>query len=168
MGYHIISKCPLAILLSIYYNRKADWATKWNTPTKYPGVAQLVARLLWVDRWLIHSPEIEIPEVFGTVVYGGNSPVGKLLKNRAWPQHCPQTRKACFSLLCMVSCRKIKYPGVAYRSGTCFGSKLRLVRLQSLGPWVSPIRAHPFFNNLQISFESGTEMYNFFLFAAYM
>ena len=45
MGYHIISKCPLAILLSIYYNRKADWATKWNTPTKYPGVAQLVACL---------------------------------------------------------------------------------------------------------------------------
>ena len=36
------------------------------------------------------------------------------------------------------------------------------------GPWVSPIRAHPFFNNLQISFESGTEMYYFFLFAAYM
>ena len=34
----------------------------------------------------------------------------------------------------MVSCKKIKYPGVAYRSGTCFGSKLRLVRLQSLGP----------------------------------
>lgn len=49
-----------------------------------------------------------------------------------------------------------------------FGSKLRLVRLQSLGPWVSPIRAHPFFNNLQISFESGTEMYYFFLFSAYM
>ena len=41
--------------------------------------------------------------------------------------------------------------------------------LQSVrGPWVSPIRAHPFFNNLQISFESGTEMYYFFLFAAYM
>ena len=41
--------------------------------------------------------------------------------------------------------------------------------LSSLGgPWVSPIRAHPFFNNLQISFESGTEMYYFFLFAAYM
>ncbi|WP_368243959.1 hypothetical protein, partial [Flavonifractor plautii] len=40
--------------------------------------------------------------------------------------------------------------------------------LMTLGPWVSPIRAHPFFNNLQISFESGTEMYYFFLFAAYM
>ena len=41
--------------------------------------------------------------------------------------------------------------------------------LQSVGgPWVSPIRAHPFFNNLQISFESGTEMYYFFLFSAYM
>ena len=41
--------------------------------------------------------------------------------------------------------------------------------LQSVrGPWVSPIRAHPLFNNLQISFESGTEMYYFFLFAAYM
>ena len=41
--------------------------------------------------------------------------------------------------------------------------------LQSVGgPWVSPIRAHAFFNNLQISFESGTEMYYFFLFSAYM
>ena len=43
----------------------------------------------------------------------------------------------------MVSCKKIKYPGVAYRSGTCFGSKLRLVRLQSLGPaqkFPSPLR----------------------------
>lgn len=29
---------------------------------------------------------------------------------------------------------KISYPGVAYRLGTCFGSKVRLVRLQSLGP----------------------------------
>ena len=56
------------------------------------------------------------------------------VEKRLWPQRRPQTRKTCFSLLCMVSCRKIKYPGVAYRSGTCFGSKLRLVRLQSLGP----------------------------------
>ena len=29
---------------------------------------------------------------------------------------------------------KIKYPGVAYRLGTWFGTKVRLVRLQSLGP----------------------------------
>ena len=56
------------------------------------------------------------------------------VEKRLWPQRRPQTRKTCFSLLCMVSCKKIKYPGVAYRSGTCFGSKLRLVRLQSLGP----------------------------------
>ena len=27
-----------------------------------------------------------------------------------------------------------KYPGVAYRLGTWFGTKVRLVRLQSLGP----------------------------------
>ena len=29
---------------------------------------------------------------------------------------------------------KIKYPCVAYRLGTWFGTKVRLVRLQSLGP----------------------------------
>ena len=46
--------------------------------TKYPGVAQLVARLLWEDRRPIHSPESETPEVFGTVVCGGNSPLEKL------------------------------------------------------------------------------------------
>ena len=32
-----------------------------------------------------------------------------------------------------------KYPGVAYRLGTWFGTKVRLVRLQSLGPKVSEI-----------------------------
>lgn len=29
---------------------------------------------------------------------------------------------------------KTRYPGVAYRLGTWFGTKVRLVRLQSLGP----------------------------------
>ena len=33
---------------------------------------------------------------------------------------------------------KIKYPGVAYRLGTWFGTKVRLVRLQSLGPKQMP------------------------------
>ena len=33
----------------------------------------------------------------------------------------------------------VKYPGVAYRLGTWFGTKVRLVRLQSLGPKVSEI-----------------------------
>ena len=33
---------------------------------------------------------------------------------------------------------KIKYPGVAYRLGTWFGTKVRLVRLQSLGPSQKP------------------------------
>ena len=33
---------------------------------------------------------------------------------------------------------KIKYPGVAYRLGTWFGTKVRLVRLQSLGPSKKP------------------------------
>ena len=32
-----------------------------------------------------------------------------------------------------------KYPGVAYRLGTWFGTKVRLFRLQSLGPKVSEI-----------------------------
>ena len=81
--------------------------------TEYPGVAQLVAHVIWVDRRLIHSPESEIPEVLGTVACGGNSPVEKLPKNRAWPQRCPQTRKTCFFFLSMVSCRKIEYPGLA-------------------------------------------------------
>ena len=46
-------------------------------------VAQLVARLLWEDRRLIHSPKSGTPEVLGTVDCGGNSPVEKLPKNRA-------------------------------------------------------------------------------------
>ena len=54
-----------------------------NWKISYPGVAQLVARLLWEDRRLIHSPESELPEVLGTVDCGGNSPVEKLPKNRA-------------------------------------------------------------------------------------
>ena len=40
----------------------------------YPGVAQLVARLLWEDRRSIHSPKSESPEVLGTVACGGNPP----------------------------------------------------------------------------------------------
>ena len=46
--------------------------------TKYPGVAQLVARLLWEDRRPIHSPKSESPEALGTVVCGRNFPVEKL------------------------------------------------------------------------------------------
>ena len=42
--------------------------------TSYPGVAQLVARLLWEDRRSIHSPKSESPEVLGTVACGGNPP----------------------------------------------------------------------------------------------
>ena len=45
---------------------------------EYPGVAQLVGRDIWEDRRPIHSPESETPEVFGTVVCGGNSPLEKL------------------------------------------------------------------------------------------
>ena len=41
---------------------------------KYPGVAQLVARLLWEDREPIHSPKSESLEVLGTVACGGNPP----------------------------------------------------------------------------------------------
>ena len=36
--------------------------------TSYPGVAQLVARLLWEDRRSIHSPKSESPEVLGLTV----------------------------------------------------------------------------------------------------
>ena len=42
--------------------------------TSSPGVAQLVARLLWEDRRSIHSPKSESPEVLGTVACGGNPP----------------------------------------------------------------------------------------------
>ena len=52
----------------------------WKIP--YPGVAQLVARLLWEDRRPIHSPESEGPETFGTVACGGNPPVEKFRQNR--------------------------------------------------------------------------------------
>lgn len=44
----------------------------------HPGIAKLVSRLVWEDRRPIHSPESETPEVFGTVVCGGNSPLEKL------------------------------------------------------------------------------------------
>ena len=34
-----------------------------------------LARVVWVDRRPIHSPESESPEALGTVVRGGNPPV---------------------------------------------------------------------------------------------
>ena len=37
-----------------------------------------------------------------------------------------------------------------------------------VAPWVSPYRIHPFFNDLEIYFESCTEMHNLLPFAAYM
>ncbi|ERK62661.1 hypothetical protein HMPREF1546_02479 [Oscillibacter sp. KLE 1745] len=39
--------------------------------------------MIWEDRRPIHSLESEIPEVLGTVVYGGNFPVEKFRQNRA-------------------------------------------------------------------------------------
>ena len=46
--------------------------------TEYPGLAQLVARVVWVDRRPIRYPESESPEALGTVVRSGNPPVEKL------------------------------------------------------------------------------------------
>ena len=84
---------------------------KWNI--EYLDIVKVVLRLIWVDRWPIHSFESEISEVLRTVACGGNPSVEKLPQNRVWPQSCPQTWKTYFFFLRMVPYRKMKYPGVA-------------------------------------------------------
>ena len=57
-----------------------------------------------------------------------------LAEKPLWPHKWPQTGKNFESHKFRAIIMTTKYPGVAYRLGTWFGTKVRLVRLQSLGP----------------------------------
>ena len=107
--------------------------------TSYPGVAQLVARLLWEDRRSIHSPKSESPEVLGTVACGGNPPPEDPPAKPALTTALPTDTKNLLFPSPHSIMQKIEYPGLAQLVARVVWEREARVRGKVLGnlgkPW---------------------------------